>query len=162
MSDKLWPCQTAPQVPAVMLTVVQTAEWHQQGKLRTDSTIVWTSTPTVMNHSHDHPSRSELSAPAHFESALQQSMSAIISHNAHFSIFLFFFPNFTLQAASIYRNRAPALLQNIITQCMQQYKQLFISMKSSINILLKYSGPVARRLERCWSCAISPLLQLWL
>lgn len=47
------------------------------------------------------------------------------------------------------RGMGPGMLQNIISQFMQQYKQLFMLMKSPINILFKCNGTVAKYLEWC-------------
>lgn len=121
------------------------------------------------SHSNGHKSQPQWSVPLRIISTGPFRISASTEHvrnnQPQCPLEGFFFSMSVQQDPSgctHLQGRAPALLQNIITQCMQQYKQLFISMKSSINTLFKCSRTVAKCLERCWGCAISPLLQLWL
>ena len=102
------------------------------------SITVWSppQVKTAMNHSYSTQTWSKRSAPTHFKSALQQSMSGIISHHGHNrERGLFLVVGGPSSVISLLW-QAAMLLQNTITQHIRAYKQLFISLKTSINIVM--------------------------
>lgn len=115
---KKWKVQTNFTTSSCqMKTVAQTVEEYQQWKFQTPP-LFKTLMQTAMNHAHSSLSRSK--------SACQLSMSGIISHDE-----TMLRPPVILHLQKL----VPVFLYDCL-YCMQQFKQLYISMKSSINTLL--------------------------